>query len=438
VLLLVLLLAATGAWWFFTRMEHEPPVLVFAQEIRGIGKVAQSLVFTAEDRKLGLREVVVTISQGSGTNELLAERFEGGLFGGATKRKEFSVPFSAQAIGLRDGPALLAIAARDWAIRGGGGNLVLREFPIMVDTTSPRIELLALQNHVNQGGSAVAVFRTNEPVTQAGVTVGERRFPAYPRVLGEGTSWVAYFAMPYDAVPGTPIMIDVADMAGNPAKVPYPYLFHAKPLRSDRINLSDTFLRTKMAEFSASDPSLGSDPVKVFLTVNNEWRRKNHETFRQMTASSRPERLWRGAFLQMQNTKKMAGWADRRTYVYGGKEIDAQTHLGLDLASTAGAPVPAANDGVVAFIGDLGIYGQTVLIDHGQGLFTGYSHLSSIGVTQGQTVKRGETIGASGQTGMAGGDHLHFAVLIDGVFVSPYEWLDEHWIADNVEAKIGG
>jgi murein DD-endopeptidase MepM/ murein hydrolase activator NlpD len=132
----------------------------------------------------------------------------------------------------------------------------------------------------------------------------------------------------------------------------------------------------------------------------------------------------------------MAGWAESRTYLHAGKVIDRQTHLGLDLASTAGAPVPAANAGVVAFTGDLGIYGQAVILDHGQGIFSLYGHLSGIGVQKGQRVARGERIGASGQTGMAGGDHLHFSVLLGGIFVSPAEWYDGHWIADNVANKL--
>ena len=138
----------------------------------------------------------------------------------------------------------------------------------------------------------------------------------------------------------------------------------------------------------------------------------------------------------MPNTKNMAGWAQARTYRHNGQVIDRQTHLGLDLASTAGAPVPAANAGTVVFAGDLGIYGQAVILDHGQGIFSLYGHLSSLGVKPGEQVARGAAVGASGQTGMAGGDHLHFSVLASGTFVSPAEWLDAHWIADNVANKL--
>jgi murein DD-endopeptidase MepM/ murein hydrolase activator NlpD len=80
----------------------------------------------------------------------------------------------------------------------------------------------------------------------------------------------------------------------------------------------------------------------------------------------------------------------------------------------------------------ISIYGQAVILDHGQGIFSLYGHLSSLGVKRGEQLARGAAVGASGQTGRAGGDHLHFSVLASGTFVSPAEWLDAHWIADNV------
>ncbi|MGH7858467.1 MAG: M23 family metallopeptidase, partial [Candidatus Binatia bacterium] len=112
------------------------------------------------------------------------------------------------------------------------------------------------------------------------------------------------------------------------------------------------------------------------------------------------------------------------------------THLGYDLASLRLSEVPAANDGRVAFAGSLGIYGETVILDHGIGIFSLYGHLSSIGVTPDQTVKRGDTIGRTGETGLAGGDHLHFSVMLHGIHVDPVEWWDAKWIRDHITAKL--
>jgi murein DD-endopeptidase MepM/ murein hydrolase activator NlpD len=107
------------------------------------------------------------------------------------------------------------------------------------------------------------------------------------------------------------------------------------------------------------------------------------------------------------------------------------------MASFRADPVPVSNDGVVASATYLGIYGNCVVVDHGYGLQTLYGHLSSIDVKAGQQVKRGETIGRSGATGLAGGDHVHFAVMLHGLPVTPIEWFDTKWINDRLKLKLG-
>ena len=117
-------------------------------------------------------------------------------------------------------------------------------------------------------------------------------------------------------------------------------------------------------------------------------------------------------------------------------KVDEQDHLGIDLASLANSPVQAANHGRVIFAERNGIYGLTVALDHGQGLISIYGHLNSIGVTLDQDVKKGDIIGLTGQTGLAGGDHLHFSIMVNGIFVNPIEWWDDHWIKDNITRKL--
>ena len=108
----------------------------------------------------------------------------------------------------------------------------------------------------------------------------------------------------------------------------------------------------------------------------------------------------------------------------------------MDLASVEHAPVPAANNGRIAFADVLGIYGRTVVIDHGCGLFSMYSHLSHISVSVDQMVSKGDIIGKTGTTGLAGGDHLHYSMLVDHTFVNPLEWWDPQWIKNNITDKL--
>ena len=149
-----------------------------------------------------------------------------------------------------------------------------------------------------------------------------------------------------------------------------------------------------------------------------------------------PKKLWHGPWLRLKNSATMARFGDHRSYEYKGKKFDEQVHLGIDLASLANSPIQATNNGRVIFSDRLGIYGFTVVLDHGQGLASLYGHLSQIDVKPDQEVKKGDIIGFTGQTGLAGGDHLHFGIMVNGVFVSPIEWFDEHWIKDNITRKL--
>jgi murein DD-endopeptidase MepM/ murein hydrolase activator NlpD len=146
--------------------------------------------------------------------------------------------------------------------------------------------------------------------------------------------------------------------------------------------------------------------------------------------------LFKGAFQQLGNSQVEARFADTRTYVYKGKEIDRQVHLGFDLAVTANVPVVAAERGVVVHASDLGIYGNCVIIDHGLGVQSLYGHLSSIGVKVGDKIEKGAEIGRSGMTGLAGGDHLHFTMLVGGQQVTPVDWWSTQWYEDRVHRKI--
>jgi hypothetical protein len=421
-----------GGAWLALRMEREVPLISFPQELRGIGRTA-TWEFVAEDRRSGLRQVRAWVRQGEKTTPLLAEDFPSR----GTHRRAVKLALDVKALGLAEGPATLVAAAQDHSLWAFKGNSVFREVAVTVDTQPPRLDVLAGgPTYVNRGGVGLVTYRLSEDPAVTGADVNGVFFPGYPEKSGGKGAYVAYFAFPHDAPAGAGVTVLAKDVAGNEVRRAFPIRLLEKVFVADTIDVSDRFLGTKLPEFRAADPALPADPVQAFLVVNREWRARDHQRIRELCARSAPDRLWSGAFLQMKNTKNMAGWAQRRTYRHNGTVIDSQTHLGLDLASTAGAPVPAANAGKVAFAGDLGIYGQAVLLDHGQGIFSLYGHLSSIAVQAGQAVALGDPVGASGQTGMAGGDHLHFSVLVDGVFVSPAEWLDAHWIADNVQGKL--
>jgi len=186
-------------------------------------------------------------------------------------------------------------------------------------------------------------------------------------------------------------------------------------------------------ELTVADPS---NFLASYLAINRELRRMNNETIANLALETSPEILWRGPFKQLINTAVEAGFADQRTYVYNGSDVDHQVHLGFDLASTAAAPVRAANRGRVLHAGWLGIYGNCVILDHGMGLQSLYAHLSSIGVSEGQVVESEAELGRSGSTGLAGGDHLHFTMLLGGHAITPIDWWSAQWVQDRVLRKF--
>ena len=98
-------------------------------------------------------------------------------------------------------------------------------------------------------------------------------------------------------------------------------------------------------------------------------------------------------------------------------------HEGIDIWAPAGTPIQAAAGGVVVWAGPRGGYGNAVIIDHGSGVGTVYAHQSTVGVSPGQSVSRGQTIGYVGQTGLAGGPHLHFEVRVGGRTYDPLAYV---------------
>jgi murein DD-endopeptidase MepM/ murein hydrolase activator NlpD len=286
------------------------------------------------------------------------------------------------------------------------------------------------------------VYRVSPSDVESEVRVGDVTYPGFPG-KGAGLSdpelKVAFFALLYDQAPDTPMEIVAHDIAGNEARAQFEHRVFPKKFRNSTIPLDDKFLSRVVPAILQSSPDLkvsASDLLPAFLKINNDLRRMNNDTIAALAKNTAPAILWEGAFQPLGNAQVESSFADFRTYLYGGKEVDRQVHLGFDLAKTANAPVAAANHGTVLVARELGIYGNTVILDHGMGVQSVYGHLSSFGVKDGDAVKKGQTLGASGQTGLAGGDHLHFSMMVNGRFVNATEWWDAHWIEDRVTRKL--
>jgi murein DD-endopeptidase MepM/ murein hydrolase activator NlpD len=293
----------------------------------------------------------------------------------------------------------------------------------------------------------MVVYRASPPDVQSGVQVGDMLYPGFP-ASGAGVAGadpelrIAFFALLYDQDLATPIRLFARDEAGNQSHSPLDYKAFPKPFSKGRIELNDAFLRRVVPDILEHAPELkltvspGESYLPAFLRMNTDLRRLNAEKIVELSRQTAAEALWKGPFLPLGNAKVESKFADYRTYFYDGKEVDRQVHLGFDLAVTKNIAVEAGNDGKVVFADFLGIYGNSIVIDHGMGVQSLYGHLSSMEVKPGDAVKRGQQIGRSGMTGLAGGDHLHFSIQVQGHPVNPVEWWDPHWIEDRVARKL--
>ncbi len=437
--LIGLVIVAAFVWVFVVKFEGEKPVVEVQLRSAALG-ISQTLTVSSVDAKSGLRNIQVDLTQDGKEHLLLQRDFPGSGFigGGEVESESFQILVEPKSIGIAEGQATLRITAKDFSWRGGfRGNKTVIEKPVTIDTRPPSISVLTRFHNIAQGGTGLAIYRINESCPESGVYIGDRFFPGYSGYFKDPQLWMAFFALGYDQDAQTRMYVHAADNAGNQSVSGIPKYVIRKRFKQDVLNISDHFLATKMPEFENEIPSTaGSSPIETFLKVNRDLRKSDYEKIVGLVAN--PERLlyWKGTFLRLQNSEQQAGYADHRDYRYEGKTIDNQVHLGIDLASLARSPVPAANDGKISFTGALGIYGNTVLLDHGFGIFSMYSHLSEINVEKGKQVAKGDIIGRTGTTGMAGGDHLHFSILIHHTFVNPIEWWDGSWIENNVMTKI--
>jgi len=239
----------------------------------------------------------------------------------------------------------------------------------------------------------------------------------------------------------TPITVFAKDPAGNIAATVVDHMPFVKSFSKSTIPI-DSWVARVVPPIVANTPALQGESTapqdlpNTFVKINSDLRRQNAQTIADLAKKTAPEMMWNTPFEPLTNAAVEAKFADFRTYIYQGREVDKQVHLGFDLASFAGAKVVAANRGKVLFADELGIYGNCVIIDHGMGVQSLYAHLSSFAVKAGDMVEKDQELGRSGMTGLAAGDHLHFTMLVNGHAVNPIEWWDQHWIQDRILRKL--
>jgi murein DD-endopeptidase MepM/ murein hydrolase activator NlpD len=439
-LILGLIMMAFVALGLF-RVGREPSVEI-KPGMPAIGKLTPFEIEISEPKR-GLVHVTVEFLQGDEGVTLADKAYpiSSQLFfwGTKTERDTLAVEAGKQILpNLTGGSATIRVTAERAGTWLRHPDPRIEELSLPVRLTPPTLQITSTQTYVNQGGCETVTYRVGEYAVRDGVRAGSWWFPGYPLPGGDKRDHFALFAVPYDMTQAD-IRLVVEDDAGNAAERGFVDKFFPKNFKSDNINLNDAFLDKVVPEILSQTPEIKDlgDTLKNYLAINRDLRSRNSKTLVQLAKKSKPAFLWERAFLALPNSQVTATFGEQRTYFYHERVIDHQVHLGYDQAATKQSPIPAANSGIVVFAEYFGIYGNAVVIDHGYGLQSIYGHLSSLDVTEGQEVSIGDIIGRTGETGLAGGDHLHFCTLLQGLPVNPTEWWDSHWIRDRISRKLG-
>ncbi len=336
-----------------------------------------------------------------------------------------------QAPALKDGSAKLIVDAQSNDFLG---RTTTASYDVNVVLEPPRLVVDEAQHYINQGGAELVTFTVSGDWSEAGVKVGPYTFRSFPQPGRPNNERFSLFVFPWDLPADTVPHVFARNAAGTEATGRFWFKIFPKPFRSRDLEITDAFLDKVVNQI---DPSGSGDLLTRFLRINRDLRKQNNQTLSDLRLKTDERILWNGPFEQLANSQVEAHFADVRSYVYKGKKVDRQVHLGYDLAVTQHVPVVAANNGRVVWASDLGIYGNCIVVDHGYGLQSIYGHLSRIDVKPGDMVKKGQSMGRSGATGLAGGDHVHFSMQVDGVQTNPVEWFDAHWIHDRILSKLG-
>lgn len=423
---------AAAAYYLGPRLERSAPQINLpASDVLGLSPVE----VVVSDPGAGLKSVSASLSAAGAEHTLVSEEYAEPV-----SEKKFTVALTSKLTGLKEGPAVLRISARDASLWGFfRGNDTVIEKKLTIDITPPTLELIADDRYINFGGAGAIVYKPAADTATSGVKVGDHFFPGFKgQVAGQPDYFLALFAHPYNVPAETRATLVATDKAGNSRQMTLVYELKNVKYRKSTIPVPESFLQNKVAPLVQDVAARQGGPKDIFVAVNRKLRAENEARITEITRKATPSMLWKGAFSQLSNSKVEANFADHRTYLYNNEAIDTAYHLGYDLSVTKHYPVEAANSGTAVFVDDLGIYGNTVILDHGLGLFTLYSHLSSTDVKVGDAVKNRQIIGRTGETGLAAGDHLHYGVYLHGVAVLPVEWWDSKWIDDNITPKLAG
>ncbi|MBA1437525.1 MAG: M23 family metallopeptidase [Epsilonproteobacteria bacterium] len=428
-LLIFVALIAAGAYVYFSQtFERVAPKITMQNN--GFWNLKQPLHVTIEDTS-GIKLYKITLQSEKGVKELAYEQF-------VVPQNKFAIDVQPPKglYRLKNKQLTLTIEAVDssqWNFLNG--NIAVKKFVLTVDKKRPRVSIVNNSYKISRGGSALVIFSVEDAnLEEYYIDINGKKFQAEP-FYKEGY-YIALLAWPVQQRSFRANVV-AKDSAGNITKAYIPLYLKEKQYKVSKITLSDKFLNGKIYDLAEEfEETQGvDDKLEQFKIINEDVRAKNEKLIHDVTSKVSDAMISDFRIKKMyplKNAQVVAHFGDHRKYYYRGKFVSEAYHMGLDLASSAMAPIKTQNSGDVVFADYNGLYGNMPVISHALGLYTIYGHCSSIDVVQGDHLNSGDKIANTGKSGYAMGDHLHFGVLVQGVEVRPQEWMDARWIKLNI------
>ncbi len=438
----LIIVAAIALFIFFSpTFERDKPVVKFENEIeqKEIYWNFKTPMKILVAEKSGIKSFKAVFSDGSTNleleNKIELEDAEKGIYS-----VELKAPKMTEQIKATQGTINIEVYDNSqWNFFSG--NKTLKSVNLIVDKRSPIINVISNSYMIKQGGSGILIAEIqDENLKDYYVSFNDQEiFEMFP--FRKKNFYISIITWPIDINEFKGVNIIAKDSAGNRSSMRVPFYIQSFKPKIDNLKISDEFVNSVSKNvLELSNESVPDSIVEAFVKTNKDLRAKNLKTMRDVVrknfvnSSEIPFDL--KTFVRMTNAATFAMFGERRHYFYNDEKIDEAWHLGMDWASTKQANIYTTNAGKVIFKDYLGIYGNSVIIDHGYGVASLYAHTSSQNVEVGDFVNSGTHIANTGSTGAVFGDHLHFGILIQGIEANPNEWLDYNWIKLNLTNTI--
>lgn len=423
-------------------LEQAPPEIAWVNEPLGLGADPLPVSIAIKDSGIGLDEVIVRLSQNNTPKELLHKTALGGI-----KGDTFTVTIDPKKLELREGKAELQVLAFDRSLWSNGSRITKS---LTIDFLKPRIDVVTPQQNAVLGGSELVFYRVvgKRPDSQGVIAQGTlySGFPARywnDTLKGFEDLYVAFFPVPpnFDAEKDTMSLI-ARDSIGNAATANFNYRIRNKKWNFFSVQLDDKQaeeLKNMLANLPSNESikaRLSGDLLTDLRYLIKATARHDESILSDPLSRTEGQRLWTGAFAKPVSTYPTNSAGDQRTIVYKSQEVVKGASVGSRMPVSSRQKVVASNHGIVSFAGQLGLNGNTIVIDHGVGLSTVYAHLSEIGVKVGDEVQKSQAIGKTGTSGFAQSEEVYYELRLHGVPVTPNEWWDESWVKDHIDNKV--